>query len=123
MTEIELMDHEVAHRYAGNGFAVVEILPPTPSARTGELVEYCYVTDKWCRGKQAFLARLDLLTLSMMSQGKDPDGKPYPPTPVKLNPDDFENLGPLREGLADGSMKVISTRFVKQTATPAATLV
>lgn len=84
MTKDELMSHEVTHRYSGNGYAVLEICPPVPSARTGEMVEYARVTDKWCKGQQAFLARLDLLTISVMSQGKDPEGKPYPAVPVKL---------------------------------------
>lgn len=122
LTKTELLEHELTHRYSGNGFAAVEICEPTPSTMTGETVEYVRVTDKWCRGKQAFLARLDHLTISMKPGGKDAEGNDYPPEPVKLNPDDFGNLTPLREALADGSLKVVSTRFVKQTATPAATV-
>lgn len=113
MTNEQLLTHELHHRHAGNGFAALEIQPSTTSTFNGKKVAWVLVTDKWCKKGQAFLAARDYLTIHEQSPGKGLDGKLLPPEPVKLTDVELAKLTPLREGLANGSLKVVSTRFEK----------
>lgn len=121
LTKDELLNHELRHRYSGNGYAVVEIIGPVKEFYGTN--EYVRVTDKWCKGKQAFMAAVDHLMIEKKFNGVNPDGTPYPSEPILLTEEELDKLRPLREGIADGSLKVVRTRFVKTpTATPAATV-
>lgn len=114
MTDEQLLTHELSHRHIGNGYAAVEIQPPTKSTVNGKSVHWVLVTDKWCKKGQAFLAARDFLEIHQMSPGKDPaTGNPLPPEPVKLTDEELAKLQPWRDGIANSSLKVVSTRFEK----------
>lgn len=114
MTDEQLLTHELNHRCVGNGWAAVEIQPPTKSTVNGKHVHWVLVTDKWCKKGRAFLAARDFLEIHQMSPGKDPaTGKMLPPVPVKLTDEEMAKLQPWRDGLATGSLKVVNTRFEK----------
>lgn len=114
MTDTQLLAHELHHRHAGNGFAALEIQPSTISTFSGKKVGWVLVTDKWRKKGQAFLASRDYLAIHEQSPGKGADGKQLPPAPVKLTDEDLAKLAPWRDGLANGSLKVVDTRFQKQ---------
>lgn len=117
MTNAQLLTHELNHRLAGNGYAAVEIQPSTTSTLPdGKKNHWVLVTDKWCKKGQAFLAARDYLEIHTQRQ-RDLVTKEWgAPEPIKLTDEELAKLAPWRDGLANGSLKVVSTRFERATA-------
>ena len=91
LSKSDLLNNELAHTFGGIGWATVEIIDD----------DYVRVMDKFAIRHQAFLAAVSHLSI------KQP-----------LNVEDYEVLAPFREGLANGTRKVIGSRILSVSTPP-----
>lgn len=107
MTKKEMLEYEVTHRHAGNGYACVQFKPEGDD-RFVRVMSAKYPQQR----SQAFLAAISHLEVSMLSRGKDPNGQPLPAEPVKIGTVELGHLAVFRDGLENGSLAVIETHVV-----------
>lgn len=107
MTKDELLKYQLTHDKAGNGWACVQFDPEGD----GRFIRIMSATRPDME-RQAFLAALSALAVYEISPGKNPQGEFYPPEPKKLDETQLERLKPFRDGLADGSLKVVRTHVL-----------
>ena len=104
ITKQDLIEYDLTHEYAGNGFAMVEDIDS----------EYCRVAFINTPITQVFLAWKKKLSVTTVSKDKDTPPEPWTlGFSSRLNGEFMGELAALRRGIKSGELIVKNTRIIK----------